>query len=74
MAKGSKICGLYILDGSIIIGHVFVASQNLIDKYKLWHLRLRSVSERCLFELVKQGLLGSQKLNKLEFYDNRILG
>lgn len=39
MAKGSKTCGLYTLDGSTVIGHASVVSQYLLDKSKLWNLR-----------------------------------
>ncbi|WJX45134.1 E3 ubiquitin-protein ligase upl4 [Trifolium repens] len=48
IAKGSKMNGLYILEGH--------------------------VSERGLVELAKQGLLGKEKLNKLDFCDNCTLG
>ena len=74
IAKGSKIHGLYILDGSTVIGHASVASVDTLDITKLWHLRLGHVSERGLVELAKQGLLGNEKLNKLDFCDNCTLG
>jgi hypothetical protein len=35
ITKGLKMCGLYILDGSIIIGHAFIASQDSYVKTKL---------------------------------------
>lgn len=41
MAKGSKISGLYILDGFNVIGHSPLASEEFYDKNKLWDLRLR---------------------------------
>ena len=68
--KGSKIYGLYILEGSTVIAHASVASVNTLDKPKLWHLRLGHFSERGLVELAKQGLLGNEKLNKVDFCDN----
>lgn len=74
VANGSEMCGLYILDGSIIISHASVASQHLLDKSKLWHFTLEYAAERGLVELSKYGLIGSEKLNKLEFCDNCILG
>jgi len=74
IAKRSKIHGLYILEGSTIIAHASVASEDTLDITKLWHLRLGHVSERGLVELAKQGLLGNEKLNKLDFYDNCTLG
>jgi len=74
IAKGSKIHGLYILEGSIVIDHASVASVDTLDIIKLWHLRLGHVSERGLVELAKQGLLGNEILNKLDFCDNCTLG
>lgn len=46
MAKLSKMCGLYILDGSIIIVHASLASKEFHDKNKLQDLRSRHVSGR----------------------------
>jgi len=74
IAKGSKIHGLYILEGSTVIAHTPIASVNNLDITKLWHLRLGHVSERGLVELAKQGLLGNEKLNKLDLCDNCTLG
>ena len=37
-------------------------------------MRLGHVSERGLVELAKQGLLGKEKLDKLEFCEHCILG
>jgi len=34
---------------------------------EMWHLRLRHLSERGLVELAEQGLVGKDKLDKLEF-------
>jgi len=70
IAKRSKIHGLYILEGFIVIAHASVASVDILDITKLWHLRLGHASERGLVELAKQGLLGNEKLNKLYFCDN----
>jgi hypothetical protein len=64
---------LYILDGSIVIGHASLASEASHNKFEYWHLRLRHVSERSLVELAKQGFPGKEKLDKLEFYDHCIL-
>jgi len=72
IVKGSKMNGLYILDGSIVIGHAFVASVASHNKSELWHLRLGHVNERGLVDLSKQGLLGNDKLDKLEFCDHCI--
>jgi len=74
IAKGSKIQGLYILEGSTVISHASVASVDTLDITKSWHLRLGHVSRRGLIELAKQGLLGNEKLNKLDLCDNCTLG
>ncbi|CAJ2642413.1 unnamed protein product [Trifolium pratense] len=74
IAKGSKMNGLYILEGSTVISNALVTSVENADITKLWHLRLGHVSERGLVELAKQGLLGKEKLNKLDFCDNCTLG
>ena len=39
--KGSKICGLYNLEGSNVISHSSLTSGGFHDKYKLWALSLR---------------------------------
>ena len=87
IARGRKSNGLYILEGSTIIAHVSVASQTIvdnvklchlkltiIDKAKLWHLKLGHVSEKGLVELEKQQLLMGDKLQKLDFCDQCVLG
>ena len=66
--------GLYILDGSIVIGNASVASVVPHNNSELWRLRLGHVSERGLVEQAKQGLLGKDKLDKLEFCEHCILG
>lgn len=45
MSKRSKIFKLYILDGSNVIGHSSLASEDFYDKNKLWYLRSRD--DRC---------------------------
>ena len=53
IAKGRRSNGLYILEESIVIRHVSIASQTMEDKSKLWHLRLGHISEKGLIELEK---------------------
>lgn len=53
-----------------MIAHAFVASQMMQDKVKLWHLRLKYISERGLVELGKQNLLGGDRLEELESYNH----
>lgn len=64
---------LYILDGFIVIDHVSLASAASHNKFELWHLRWQHVSERGLVELAKQGFLGRENLDKLEFRNHCIL-
>lgn len=54
IAKGFKMCRLYILNGSTTIGHTSVVSQDLLDKSKFWHLRLGHVSEKGVVEPTKK--------------------
>lgn len=72
ISKKSKTFSLYVLGGSTIIRNMLLFKQFFYDKTKL--LRLMHVTERCLVELANQGLLGDEKLNKLEFYDYYTLG
>ena len=51
--KGYRMNGLYILDGSIVIGNASVANVASHNNSELWHLRLGHVSERGLVELAK---------------------
>lgn len=46
MPKGSKVCGLYILDGYNFIRRASLVSENFYDKNKLWDLRSRHINER----------------------------
>ena len=45
LMKESLINGLYVLQGTVIIGDVGISNQNL-DKTILWHLRLSHMSEK----------------------------
>ncbi|WVY92910.1 hypothetical protein V8G54_031998 [Vigna mungo] len=73
VAKGRRRNGLYILEGSTVIGHVSVAS-GTENTARLWHLRMGHISEKGLEELEKQGLLLGDKLQKLDFCDHCVLG
>lgn len=65
--KGTKIFGLYVFIGFIVIGNTSLSNQNFHDKIKLWHLKLEHVSERCFVELSKQVFLGNDKFKKQNF-------
>ncbi|XP_047160823.1 uncharacterized mitochondrial protein AtMg00300-like [Vigna umbellata] len=70
VVKGRRKNGLYILEGSTVIGHVSVASGKTENTARLWHLRMGHISEKGLEELEKQGLLLGDKLQKLDFCDH----
>jgi hypothetical protein len=74
IAKGYKRNGIFFLDGSTATAHASVVCEKQLDKAKLWHQRLGHVSEKGLIELEKQNLLNGDKLNKLEFCDQCVLG
>lgn len=74
ITKEFKICSLYIFDNSIVIDNASLSSQYFYNKTKLWHFRLWDVGERGFVKLAKKGLLGSEKLNKLEFCEHYIIG
>lgn len=60
--------------GKTILGATSTSIVDDSEKTKLWHLRLSHVSERSLTELSKQGLLCGDKIGKLGFCENCILG
>nr|KYP59955.1 Retrovirus-related Pol polyprotein from transposon TNT 1-94 [Cajanus cajan] len=64
VAKGTKISGLYILNGYIVIAHASI----------IMALKVRHASENGLMELGKENLLNDNKLEKLYFCDHCILG
>jgi transposase InsO family protein len=68
-----KSANLYILSGDTIIGTAAVTSENCCDS-KLWHMRLRHMSQLGLAELSKRGLLKGYDNNELEFCEHCIFG
>ncbi|KAL5740548.1 hypothetical protein ACOSQ2_029728 [Xanthoceras sorbifolium] len=74
--KAEKIGKLYILKGSIVTGAAAVSTSSLSDSdvTRLWHMRLGHMSERCLSELSRRGLLCSQSTSKLDFCEHCIFG
>lgn len=69
--KANIVNGMYILEQSTIVGSM---SSTEVDKYNLWHLRLRYISERGLNELSKHDLLCGDKIQKLSFCENCVIG
>lgn len=67
--RGGKKKGLYTLEAEVVSSYVYFASTKPVSKKKLWHMILVHVNERGLVELVKQNLLGGDKIKKLEFYE-----
>ena len=59
MKGHQKTAMLYVLQGATITGDVVVASRSLSedDITKLWHIRLRHMSENGMTELSRRGLL-----------------
>ncbi|KAK3020186.1 hypothetical protein RJ639_047130 [Escallonia herrerae] len=74
--KGLKQNSLYLLQGSTVTGAAAIASSFDIDSdtTKLWHMRLGHMSERGMYVLSKQGLLGSKKTGKLDFCEHCVFG
>lgn len=68
---GNKKSSLYSLVGSTVIG---VSSVATYDDTRLWHLRLAHVSQKGLLELSKQNLLCGDKIGKLDFCEQCVLG
>ncbi|KAH9716240.1 hypothetical protein KPL71_021389 [Citrus sinensis] len=74
LLKGIRKNGLYVLEGTTVIGMVLVSSSSSVDKTRLWHLRLGHMSLRGLKELSKQGLLGSDTIGEMVFCEDCVLG
>ena len=72
--KVDKINGLYILQGEILNDSENVVISTVLENTELWHLRLGHISQRGLHEIVKQGLLGNDKIKDLEFCEHCIYG
>ena len=70
--KGKKKeAGLYRLDGA---QEICLAISSIKDSTRLWHLRLRHMSQRGLEELWRQGALGDQIFSELEFCKHCVMG
>ena len=72
--RGVKKQGLYILEAEVVSGLTNIASTKPLSKIKFWNMRLGHVSERGLFEMGKQNLLGGDKVEKLKFCESCVVG
>jgi len=67
IGRGTEVCGLYMLDDSIIIGYASVANQNSHGNLEIWDFRLIHVTDMGLIGLVEHGLSADEtKLKMLE--------
>lgn len=58
---------IYELNGMSVTGRASVQSRVNFDKTSLGHLRLSYISEKCLKELSRHGVLGDNIIGWLEF-------
>ena len=74
--KGQLSRGLYMLQGSTVIGSVSVSSSSDQDSdtTRLWHMRLGHMSEAGMSILSKRDLLCGQKTRKLDFCEHCVYG
>ena len=75
LMKANRVGSLYILQGSVVTGSAAVSSSMPDnDVTKLWHMRLGHMSEKGMHLLSKQGILGNQGIDKLEFCEHCVFG
>ncbi|KAH9650187.1 hypothetical protein KPL70_026271 [Citrus sinensis] len=72
--KGKRKNGVYVLDGEVVTGESSVSVNANTDITRLWHLRLGHISLKGLKELEKQGVLGADKIEELDFCEDYVLG
>ncbi|GAA0168010.1 hypothetical protein LIER_22828 [Lithospermum erythrorhizon] len=74
--KGAKRDTFYFLEGAMLLDSAVVAffEVDQEDMTKLWHTRLRHMSERGIQILAKDDLLCGHKINYLGFYEHCIFG
>ena len=71
--KWTRKNGVYVLDGEVVTGESSVSVKTNADNTKLWHLRLGHISLKGLKELEKQGVLGADKIEELDFCEDCVL-
>ncbi|KAH9782190.1 Integrase catalytic domain-containing protein [Citrus sinensis] len=72
--KGKRKNEVYVLDGEVVTGESSVSVKANTDITRLWHLRLGHISLKGLKELEKQGVLGADKIEELDFCEGCVLG
>ena len=72
--KGILVNGLYLLQGSTIVGAATVSSTDPDSNTRLWHMRLVHMSKADMPILSKRGLLNGQKIEKLDFCEHCFFG
>lgn len=55
--KGKMKNDIYVLRGTLVAGSAFLHVVVTSDKTRLWHLMLGHISEKCLKDLSRQGVL-----------------
>ena len=71
--KRTRKNGAYVLDGEVVTGESNVSVKTNADNTRLWHLRLGHISLKGLKELEKQGVLGADKIEELDFCEDCVL-
>ena len=74
--KGQLSRDIYTLMGTTCIDEFVVAIIPMVEEdiTKLWHMRLRLMSQKGLEFLSKRGLLCGQSISKVEFCEHCVLG
>ena len=72
--KGQKRAGLYILLGKIESIEEANVVSNSISRTELWHKRMGHISDQGLQYMSKQGLLGNDHIDHLDFCESCVLG
>ena len=66
---------LYVLQGSLVIGSANVSSSTMSEQEtKLWHMRLRHLSEQGMNILSKKRVFFGKKLGALPFCEDCVYG
>ena len=62
--KGKMKNDIYVLRGTLVAGSAFLHVVVTYDKTRLWHLRLGHISETCLKDLSRQGVLDNDRIKQ----------